>query len=1036
MSTPGATGGPSEAAVRAHRLRRAGRLEAARACAGASLQQLRAAVDAGGLPALPAWAEMVALDAGIAIDSGRFEGLAERLEEARRELLAAAGTDGAAVQLAMARLQLEAGRLHAAQQHLAPACEHLAGALAVPPRRTLEGEAGACVRIRALAGLGAVLCMHARHAEGLPRLEQALAESEALPVESVRYERARILIGLSAAHFEQHRLDEAQRRIEQARSTLLPLVHARRAGARADLGRVGINLGSIHSRAGRLEAAVQAYRGAIDELDRAARTVAHGGDALRLRATRAKASMNLGYTLFKAGDFDAAQRHLAIALRRYGPLLQSRPELRADLARTRVNAAHLAARRGAAGRAAALYARGLRDFETIMREAGTAHLAADAANARLGLARAALLRGQARRSARLFTAALATLRDLTREGALHHAHAWLRAWVEQASLLLGTTLAPAQVEVVLAALLQALRQPPPRALGRHEEPLRGLAAALDAVQAWSTAAPPDAARGAAAQALATAGLRYLLDATAQVLSDSAPDWLAGHQATVQAWVRRLGEAAAAVPGAPRLLAQWFLCTRGLRAQRVALADGTDPRVGALRAALDELNRLESDLLGGTCPGDADDLLGLTDAAPAQAESAGPAVRWQALRDEVGRRVDAAVRQGLLPPVLHLAASEVARALAPHQAVLFLARLDRTRVLAVALCGTPGNATARHRLVRLPDSADAPCDLLNAAARQALRHDFGAQPSRDPRSHEPRRIDLEAARAPAPGDRLALAALRALAEDAVAPTLRELQAAGSSEIAIVPADDLHLLPWGVLLRGWTAPALSVAVYPNAGAWWRCRTLGPDAAGALPRWGQVCAPRAAGAAPLRWAEIEQRQSQRLWGAPAEGPPDALLVVGHGELPRGNPALAGLRLDDGRVLGAHEVASGGAVRRVLLSCCMLGRTDEAFGEPLGFLSTCFAYRAHFGIGWLTEVPDEAACLFSLALQFALRAELRSGRATPSWHRVFHATCASIERGVWPEGFVDWLGDAAGEPGRPGPAVPPEPLRRVLPWVVALGA
>ena len=156
-----------------------------------------------------------------------------------------------------------------------------------------------------------------------------------------------------------------------------------------------------------------------------------------------------------------------------------------------------------------------------------------------------------------------------------------------------------------------------------------------------------------------------------------------------------------------------------------------------------------------------------------------------------------------------------------------------------------------------------------------------------------------------------------------------------------------------------------------------------------------------------------------------------MGHGRRPHDNPALAGVLLDDGRVLAAHDVAAAGAFDHVLLSACVLGRTDEAFGEPLGFLSACLALRSRFGVGWLTEVPDDAACLFSLALQFALRDALRKGEAHVHWSRVFHATCATIADGAWPSGFTAWLGEDLSL----GNAAPPATLRRVLPWVVALG-
>jgi len=1024
MSMPGGARSSPDASIRAlarraHALRRAGRLDRA-------LEGVRDAASAW-----PMAAELVALECGLLIDGGHFDGVLSKLDAALSRLRASDPT--ASVRLASARLHLEAGRLHALQQRLAPARTHLMDALAAPALHTLEGEPGACVRIRAQAVLGAVLCIHAEHAEGLQRLEQALADCDALGPDAVGLERVRILINLGGAHFEQQRLDEARRHIDQALALLPPLVRLRRAGARADLGRALINLGGIHSNAGRLDEAVNAYRGALDALDRAARSTAQAGDLARLRAARAKASMNLGYALFKAGDFDAAERHLATALRRYAPLLQANPHLRADVARARINAARLAARRGQADRAAALYARALADFESMMDNDAAPYLAGDAANAQLGVARAALVRGQTRRSARLFDAAMATLHRLTHEGQLHQAPAWLRAWVEQASVWVehGDDKATA---VMLPALLRVLEAPPLRALGELEEPLRMPAAALDALQRWHAAACTNSARAAAVQALTTALLQHLLDATAQVLAESSPAWLALHEAAMQAWVLRLGDAAAAQPDAAPLLAQWFLCTRGLRAQRVALATGSDELVAALRESLEQLNRLEGELLGAWRAHESPDALRARGGE--RSSPAADALRlaeWRALREAVARAMAGAVREGRLPPALQLSARDAAQRLAPHQALVIVARLDRTRLVVLTL---RQQAPLRAAITLLPSAlADAPCDLLNAVARQALRHDFGAQTSRDASALAPRRIALAGLGDAAAGDRLALAAMRELAERAVAPALRDLLAADCSDIAIVPADDLHLLPWGELARCSAAGDAAVAVYPSAGAWWRCRALdgaSPHEA-AAPRWALACAAgtvSSAGAPRLPWAEIERRQSQRLWPAAPGARADTLLAIGHSALPAGNPARAGLRLDDGRVLAAHDVAAGG-FDRVLLSACMLGRTDDAFGEALGFLSTCFAYRARFGVGWLTEVPDEAACLFSLAFQFALRSALDGKGAPPRWSAVFHATCRAVEQGAWPAGFAAWLADGWPEAA----AVPPPSLRRVLPWVVALG-
>jgi tetratricopeptide (TPR) repeat protein len=1049
MSTRGGPPPPEAAlralARRAHGLRRRGRLGAALELAQQAAQRALAGIEAGDTSGLPAWAELVALEGGIAIDAGRFDGVLPRLADAARALQAAPAATGDAARLAAARLQFETGRLHVLQQRLAAARGALAAALAAPDRGTLEGEPGALLRVRARAVLGAGLCMHAEHAEGLRCLEQALGEADGPGLASAGLDRARILINLGAAHFEQHRLEQARQRIEQAQAVLQPLVRARHAGARADLGRALLNLGSIHSHAGRMDESVQAFQASLAMLESAARSVARTGDAKRLSGTRAKASMNLGYALFKTGDFDAAQRHLAGALRRYAPLLQSNPHLRADLARTHVNAAHLAAQRGQAERAAALYERAWRDLESMMAGGTAPHLASDAANARLGIARAALVRGQARRSARLFAAAMATLCELSQAGQLHCAQAWLRAWVEQASLLVEAVPPGTAAGGVLPTLLRVLQAPPLRALGEQEEPLRMPAHAFEALQRWRAIAAGDAARRNTIEALAAAGLHYLLDCSAQVLSGSAPAWLAEREADMQHWVRQLAEAAAAQPDAARLLAQWFLHTRGLRAQRLALAAGTDPRVCALRDSLEALNRLEGELLGATherASRDAPLTMGVERAAAAATDTR--VAEWRTLREQVGGALRRAVSDGLLPRSLQLSALELPPRLALAQAVLFAARLDRTRLLTVALRsdGSPGGCW-QHRIVVLPQRlAGVPCDLLNAAARRALQHDYGGAPARDDPASAPRPLTLEALEGPdgATGaDGLALAALRELAASAVEPALDALLAAGCRDIAVVPADDLHLLPWGDIVRRRPTDDAAIAVYPNAGAWWRCRVEAVPGHFALPRWSWAAAAGLVPARHLPWVETERRLSEQLWQrSPAPAQDDAacaLLAIGHAALQEGNPARAGLRLDDGRVLDAHALAAGGCTH-VVLSACVLGRTEDSFGEPLGFLSACFGHRTRFGIGWLTEVPDDAACLFSLAFQFALRGALAREGAALRWSGVFHATCRRIDAGAWPDGFAAWLADAAPAPAGAWPAVPPPALRRVLPWAVALGA
>ncbi len=170
----------------------------------------------------------------------------------------------------------------------------------------------------------------------------------------------------------------------------------------------------------------------------------------------------------------------------------------------------------------------------------------------------------------------------------------------------------------------------------------------------------------------------------------------------------------------------------------------------------------------------------------------------------------------------------------------------------------------------------------------------------------------------------------------------------------------------------------------------------------------------------------------GRPHDGEAQALLGMGHGGAPGGNPARAGLALD-GQVLAASDLARLPACRHALLSACLLGRTEDAQGEGLGFLSACLDWRIGFAAGWLTEVPDYAACLFSLAAQWSLRA----APGTP-WSQVLHDLRRTLSAGAWPPGFGAWLA-AEGAPLAPGlqaaAAAPPALLQRALPWAVALG-
>src|SRR5262249_55693561 len=137
----------------------------------------------------------------------------------------------------------------------------------------------------------------------------------------------------------------------------------------------------------------------------------------------------------------------------------------------------------------------------------------------------------------------------------------------------------------------------------------GLHRAIGRMAEWSPPGSPDAARTGPIWRLLAHYLDYLFDWVAELLSQTEPTWLRAHAEPMERALARLREGAAAHPDASRLLADWFLHTHGLRAQRSALAQGTEPRVTLLRDHLQALRRIEDALLGdvaGTASGDRPD----------------------------------------------------------------------------------------------------------------------------------------------------------------------------------------------------------------------------------------------------------------------------------------------------------------------------------------------------------------------------------------------------------------------------------------------
>jgi hypothetical protein len=416
----------------------------------------------------------------------------------------------------------------------------------------------------------------------------------------------------------------------------------------------------------------------------------------------------------------------------------------------------------------------------------------------------------------------------------------------------------------------------------------------------------------------------------------------------------------------------------------------------------------------------------------------------------------------LPAALRLDAGALARRLPPRRALVMLARGAADELLAMAL----------HR----PD-AGGDCALLQVLPLDAdTRTLDGVQLMRDlrlalrpPGQALRRGADALEDRLGAAAPPLADAQSRAqrlhdaVARQVLQPLLQRLAARGAVDVALVPSADLHLLPYAELLEPvLAATGCRLQLYPSAGAFAQHGLR--RAAAAPPVWALVAQAAPEGETPLPWVRLEHALSLRLWGPQQlrvldPAPPQAqgvssLLGMGHGSAPAGNPARAGLLTGAGRVLSAHELPAIHTCRQVLLSCCVLARIDEVHAEAMGFLSSSFGYHTRFGAGWLVEVPDAEACLFSLAFQFALHAA--SGRPRLRWGEVFEATRRGIRQGQWPAGFGAWLtaelpAQLAAAAMPPGHwlnrydylrdfedlfRAPPRSLRGLMTWVVALGA
>ena len=1027
---------------------------------------------------------------GVLLELDRLPEGEQHLAEAHRlfDAVSQASADGRSLLDALRpSLHFEDAQQAMWSRRLADGIAHAQAGLA----RLGMGSPDPLLEARLRRVLGACLAMEGEVAPAAHQFQAALVLAKQTSSQFPPRDHARLLANLGNAYCSQGALADAERHMRQALAMFEGLLDAGRESAPVEIARTLMNLGSVLSNAGRFDEAVQCQRRAWAIYQGLLRRHVRHTAANRLRASCAMTEMNLGYTLLRLGDPLAAERHIRHALRQHAALAQSHPHLQEDLARILVNQAHVPALDGRWAQAARLYRRGLLLLKT-QTAGGRRHLRADEANATLGLGRVYMAQGRVTEGGQCLVDGLATLSTLIEAGQLQHAQAWYSAWFAHCNNLVDKALdeisdatakgrprAPRRWAQAALTAQQALERAPMAALGTAPDPLQMLSQGLDHLARWQ-GLPLQAEAWLAA--LMDACFRLLLACLAGLMGDSDPRWLQQHSTSMQAAMARLYAFAVHRPKASSLLADWFFHTRGLRAQRSALAEGNGAPVMALRDWLSQLRRIEEEMLASK-PGWLPESLpgGRASAAPAvnlhdpaaTALAEQRAVAWLDLHQRCQGLRQQLVRDGLLPEALRLNAAMVATRMAPDAALVLLAQTPDDNLLVVSVRpARPGLPACSHRIMPLPDAlADFPCRTLNLMARHALAAGANGRMLRSspngPAMADPpcppglARTDL---------DGYALHAFQSLWDAAVRPALLELVGQGYTELALAPSGDMHLVPWDHVLAASLPTSCRLSVYPNCGAWARqglTPTPSEPSATHAPQWAIAAHAAHETDQALPWVAVELALTEQLWReapakvvrldnmAPQAAGVNALLGMGHGHAPDHNLARAGLMLATDRVLCAHDLPSIKTCRRVLLSTCVLGQVDEVLGEALGFIAASFGYHTVFGIGWLTEAPDADACLFSLAYQFALaRSVGPDGTHPSSWLGHFRQTQQAITNGHWPMGFGHWLAANLGvglaalpasmpdRMKRPTPVDvgelarrPPPSLQRLAPWAIALG-
>jgi hypothetical protein len=255
--------------------------------------------------------------------------------------------------------------------------------------------------------------------------------------------------------------------------------------------------------------------------------------------------------------------------------------------------------------------------------------------------------------------------------------------------------------------------------------------------------------------------------------------------------------------------------------------------------------------------------------------------------------------------------------------------------------------------------------------------------------------------PMPESSLAAARLSAdlRVERLRARLLGPLGVPGDAELVIVPAGDLHGIPWSALRD---AP---VSLAPSAALWARTRQARLERPGGGPTV-LVEGPSLPG------ATVEIDRLRGLYpDATVLSPPDSTAqavldrvngaglvhLACHGWLRADNPLFSSLVLSDGPLTVQELQTSGVAPHRLVLASCQSGADVSYAGdEVLGFISSLLARGTAGVVASVAAVPDVAA----VDLMSGLHEQLADGRTLA---HALYAARESLNR-TDPAAYVNW--------------------------------